>query len=273
MRGIAKGVAVLLGFLIVAIAAPLLTPYAPEQIFSEKALQPPSWITNGSTDHWLGTDDLGRDLWTRIIYGARVSLGLGLLIVFVSLVIGGGLGMLAGFFGGFVDRSIMRFVDVLMSMPSLLLAMVVVAVLGPGLSNALWAVSIVSLPGYIRIVRASVINEKSKDYVQASRAFGAGNIHLILKAIAPNCVAPLIVQSTLGFSDAVLNMAALGFLGLGAQPPTPEWGVMLGDSRAYMESAWWLVTWPGLSLLIVVLTFNLVGDGLRDHLDPKLRNL
>lgn len=268
-----KGIALLSSFLLIAIFAPFLTSYTPDQIFSDMDLKPPMWLEEGSGDHWLGTDDLGRDLWTRIIFGARVSLGLGLLIVLVSLSIGSVLGLLAGFFGGWLDRSVMRFVDVIMSMPSLLLAMVVVAVLGPGLSNALWAVSIVSLPAYIRIVRASVMNEKAKDYVQASRAFGAGNFHLILRSIAPNCLAPLIVQSTLGFSDAVLSMAALGFLGLGAQPPTPEWGVMLGDSRAYMETSWWLVMWPGLSLLVVVLTFNLVGDGLRDRLDPRLKNL
>lgn len=267
-----KGLFVLGGFLVLALFAPLLTPFTPDQIFGDKSLLPPFFMTEGSVVHWLGTDDLGRDLWSRIIYGARVSIGLGFLIVFVSLIFGSVLGLLAGYFGGWVDRSVMRFVDVIMSLPSLLLAMVVVAILGPGLMNAVWAVSIVSLPGYIRIVRASVLNEKSKEYVQASRSFGASHTHLLFKSIAPNCIAPLIVQATLGFSDAVLNMAALGFLGLGAQPPTPEWGAMLGDSRAYMESAWWLVTWPGLSLLVVVLTFNLVGDGLRDRLDPKLRS-
>lgn len=256
-----------------ALFAPLLTPYSPNQIFEARDLVPPFWMEGGLWAHWLGTDDLGRDLWARIIYGARVSIGLGFFIVFVSLIIGTLLGLVAGYFGEWIDRSVMRFVDVIMSLPSLLLAMVVVAILGPGLLNAVWAVSIVSLPGYIRIVRAAVLNEKSKEYVQASRSFGASHAHLLFKSIAPNCVAPLIVQASLGFSDAVLNMAALGFLGLGAQPPTSEWGVMLGDSRAYMESAWWLVTWPGLSLLMVVLTFNLVGDGLRDRLDPKLRGL
>jgi ABC-type dipeptide/oligopeptide/nickel transport system permease subunit len=268
-----KGLWILGLFLLLAVLAPWLTSYRPEQVFSGMSLLPPFFSAQGSWAHWLGTDDLGRDLWTRLIFGARVSIGLGFLIVFVSVAVGSFLGLMAGYFGGFVDRSVVRFVDVVMSLPSLLLAMVVVAILGPGLMNAVWAVSIVSLPGYIRIVRAAVMNEKSKDYVQATRSFGASHGHLIFKSIAPNCLAPLIVQATLGFSDAVLNMAALGFLGLGAQPPTPEWGVMLGDSRAYMESAWWLVTWPGLSLLVVVLTFNLVGDGLRDHLDPKLRGL
>jgi dipeptide transport system permease protein len=268
-----KGLIFLGLLLVLALMAPILTSYTPDQVFFEKDLLPPFFMNGGSFTHWLGTDDLGRDLWARIIYGARVSIGLGFMIVFVSLIVGSALGLFAGYFGGWVDRSVNRFVDVIMSLPSLLLAMVVVAILGPGLMNAVWAVSVVSLPGYIRIVRASVLNEKSKDYVQASKSFGAGHMHLLFRSIAPNCVAPLIVQSTLGFSDAVLNMAALGFLGLGAQPPIPEWGVMLGDSRSYMESAWWLVTWPGLSLLVVVLTFNLVGDGLRDRLDPKLRGL
>ncbi|HAG91897.1 MAG TPA: hypothetical protein DCL41_08500 [Bdellovibrionales bacterium] len=268
-----KGVWVLIFFAVLALLAPLLTAYSPDQVFSSHALQPPFFMSGGNFTHWLGTDDLGRDLWSRIVFGARVSMGLGFLIVAVSLVIGGMLGLLAGYFGGWVDRMVLRFVDVVMSLPSLLLAMVVVAILGPGLLNAVWAVTVVSLPGYIRILRAAVMGEKSKDYVKATESFGASHFYILSRSIGPNCLAPLIVQATLGFSDAVLNMAALGFLGLGAQPPTPEWGAMLSDSRAYMESAWWLVTLPGLSLLLVVLTFNLVGDGLRDRLDPKLRGL
>ncbi len=268
-----KGLWILGFFFLISVLAPWLTPYLPNQVFPNQSLVPPFWNAAGTLSHPLGTDDLGRDLWSRIIFGSRVSIGLGFLIVFISLTIGSLLGLFAGYFGGFIDRMVVRFVDVIMSLPSLLLAMVVVAILGPGLMNAVWAVSIVALPGYIRIVRASVLNEMSKDYVQASKSFGANHFHLIFKTVAPNCLTPLIVQATLGFSDAVLNMAALGFLGLGAQPPTPEWGVMLGDSRAYLESAWWVVTWPGLSLLVVVLTFNLVGDGLRDRLDPKLRNV
>jgi peptide/nickel transport system permease protein/dipeptide transport system permease protein len=253
-------------FCLAGIFAPWLAPFDPTAVFDGKGLLSPS-----ASGFLLGTDDLGRDVLSRLLYGARVSMGLGFLVVVLSLVFGGSLGLLAGFFGGRIESTINRFVDILMSLPSLLLAVVVVAVVGPGLWTAVWAVVVVSLPGYIRVVRAAVINEKEKEYVTAARSFGATRFHLMVRTILPNCIAPLIVQSTLGFSDGILNMAALGFLGLGAQAPTPEWGVMLGDSRAFIESAWWLVTLPGLCLLIVVLGFNLLGDGLRDHLDPKLR--
>lgn len=258
-----------MAFAAVAIFAPLLAPHGPAAVFDGRALTPPSWQAGGSWFFPLGSDDLGRDLLSRMIYGARISLGMGLLVVVVSLIAGSALGVVAGFFGGWVDRSVLRFVDILMSLPSLLLAIVVVALLGPSLWNAVWAVSVVALPGYIRIVRAAVLTEKEKEYVIAAESFGASRWHLIFRTILPNCLAPLIVQASLGFSDGILNMAALGFLGLGAQPPTPEWGVMLSDSRPYIESAWWLVMWPGLGLLIVVLTFNLFGDALRDWMDPK----
>lgn len=257
-------------FTLLAVFAPWIAPYLPEEVFTDQTKLPPFWMDGGSTRFLLGTDDLGRDLLSRLIYGARVSMGFGLLAVLVSTSIGGTLGVLAGFYGGWLDRSVMRVVDVLMSIPSLLVAIVVVAILGPSLINALWAVSIVALPGYIRVARAAVLAEKEKEYVQAARAFGASSWRQILTTILPNCTAPLIVQASLGFSDGILNMAALGFLGLGAQPPTPEWGAMLSDAKAYLESAWWLVTWPGLCILAVVLTFNLLGDGLRDALDPKL---
>lgn len=259
-------------FFTVALAAPVLAPYDPARVFDGNTLLPPAW-SSGNIRFLLGTDDLGRDLMSRLIYGARVSIGLGSLIVVFSLLIGGTMGAVGGFFGGRMDRAIQRFVDILMSMPSLLLAITVVAVVGPGLWTSVVAVTIVSLPGYVKVVRAAVLNEKVKDYVMASRSFGAGRLHLLWRVILPNCLPPLIVQSTLGFSDGILNMAALGFLGLGAQPPTPEWGVMLGDSRAFIESAWWLVTWPGLCLLTIVLGFNLAGDSLRDALDPKLKRV
>lgn len=254
-----------------AVFAPFLAPHAPDEIFTDQTKAPPLWMNEGTTKFLLGTDDLGRDLLSRLIYGARISLGFGFLSVVVSTLVGGVLGVLGGFYGGWIDRAVLRLVDVLMSLPSLLIAIVVVAILGPSLMNALWAVSLVALPGYIRVARSAVLAEKQKDYVQAARAFGATPFRQIFKSILPNCTAPLIVQGSLGFSDGILNMAALGFLGLGAQPPTPEWGTMLSDAKAYMESAWWLVTWPGLCILAVVLTFNLLGDGLRDALDPKLR--
>jgi ABC-type dipeptide/oligopeptide/nickel transport system permease subunit len=243
--------------------------HKPEQIFEGQQMKPPVWA-GGEAQFLFGTDDLGRDLLSRLIFGSRISLGFGFLCVITSVLIGGTLGVTAGFFGGRWDNFVLRLVDILMALPSLLLAIVVVAVLGPSLWNALWAVTVVALPGFIRISRAAVLAEREKEYVQASRSFGAGRLRQMLVVILPNCLAPMIVQASLGFSDGILNMAALGFLGLGAQPPTPEWGVMLADSKAYIESAPWLVTWPGLCILAIVLSFNLLGDGLRDAFDPKI---
>lgn len=256
-------------WVVLAVLAPVLPLAPPEQIIEGNQMRPPVWA-GGDWSHPIGTDDLGRDMLSRLVFGARISLGFGFLCVVVSVLIGGALGVTAGFFGGWWDRFVLRVVDVLLAIPSLLLAIVVVAVLGPSLWNALWAVTLVALPGFIRISRAAVLAEREKEYVQASRAFGAGQMRQMLKTILPNCMAPMIVQGSLGFSDGILNMAALGFLGLGAQPPTPEWGVMLSDSKAYLESAGWLVTWPGLCILSVVLAFNLLGDGLRDAFDPKI---
>lgn len=256
-------------WILLAVLAPLLPLNNPEQIFEGQQMKPPVWA-GGDSQFILGTDDLGRDLLSRLIFGSRISLGFGFLCVVASVFIGGSLGVTAGFFGGRWDNFVLRVVDILMALPSLLLAIVVVAVLGPSLWNALWAVTLVALPGFIRISRAAVLAEREKEYVQASRSFGAGRIRQMLVVILPNCLAPMIVQGSLGFSDGILNMAALGFLGLGAQPPTPEWGVMLADSKAYIESAPWLVTWPGLCILSIVLAFNLLGDGLRDAFDPKI---
>ncbi|MCB0340949.1 MAG: ABC transporter permease subunit [Pseudobdellovibrionaceae bacterium] len=270
-RGSLLGLVILIAFVVVALAAPWLSPSTPEAVHEEALKIPPVWANGGSMAFPLGTDDLGRDLLSRLIYGARVSLGVGVLVVFLSLLLGGTLGVIAGYFGGWVDSFIMRMVDILMSIPTILLAIVVVAVLGPSLINGVIAVSIVGLPGFIRIVRAAVLAEKAKPYVDAAVGFGASHWRVAAKNIVPNCMAPIIVQATLSFSDGILNVAALGFLGLGAQPPTPEWGVMLADSRAYIESAPWLVTLPGVCILIVVLSFNILGDGLRDALDPKLR--
>ncbi len=269
-RGAVVSLVLLSVWVLLAILAPLLPLNPPAQIFDGEQLKLPMWNEGGSSRFPMGTDDLGRDLLSRLIYGAQISLGFGFLNVVASVLIGGTLGLTAGYFGGWWDRLVLRMVDILMALPSLLLAIVVVAVLGPSLWNALWAVTLVALPGFIRITRASVLAEREKEYVQASRAFGAGALRQMFKTILPNCMAPLIVQASLGFSDGILNMAALGFLGLGAQPPTPEWGAMLADSKAYMETASWLVYWPGLCILSVVLAFNLLGDGLRDAFDPKL---
>lgn len=269
-RGALLSLVLLVIWILLAVLAPWLPLSPPDQVFVGSELKAPVWRAGSDALHIFGTDDLGRDLLSRLIYGSRISIGFGFLNVVVSVIVGGLLGLTAGYFGGWWDRFVLRVVDVLMALPSLLLAIVVVAVLGPSLWNALWAVTLVALPGFIRITRASVLNEREKEYVQAARAFGAADLRQMFRTILPNCMAPLIVQASLGFSDGILNMAALGFLGLGAEPPTPEWGVMLADSKAYMETAGWLVMWPGLCILSVVLAFNLLGDGLRDAFDPKL---
>ena len=229
---------------------------------------PPFWMEGGSFQFILGTDDLGRDMLSRLAYGARLSLRIGLLVVVLSLSVGTVLGLLAGYLGGRVDRMIMRFVDTLMSFPSILIAILIVTFLGPGLWNAIIAVNVTAWPAVIRVVRSVVLKEKEKDYVHAVRSFGAPQWR-ILRGILPNCMGPLIVQATLGFSEGILNVAALSFLGLGAEPPLPEWGVMIKDGRRYMESAWWLITFPGLCLFLLVLSVNVIGEKLRDIFDPK----
>jgi dipeptide transport system permease protein len=208
---------------------------------------------------------------SRLIYGARLSLLIGVAVVTLSVLVGTVLGLAAGYFRGLLEITIMRLMDIVLTLPSLLLAIVIVAILGPGVMNALLAVAIVLLPHYVRIARAAVITEVSKDYVTAARLIGAGDLRLMIKEVLPNCLAPLIVQATLGISTAILDAAALGFLGLGAQPPAAEWGTMLADAREFVLRAWWVVTFPGLMILIAVLAFNLFGDGLRDALDPKLK--
>ncbi|MGE0173709.1 MAG: ABC transporter permease subunit [Oligoflexales bacterium] len=268
--GALLGLIVIVLFILVAVFAPILSPYDPTEVLPGQLLMKPMWL-DSSSPFVLGTDDLGRDILSRLLFGARVSLGVGFLVVSLSLVVGTTLGLIAGFFGGFWDRAIMRCVDILMALPSILLAIVVVSVLGPSLVNAIIAVSIVAIPNFVRVVRATVMTERVKQYVTASRCYGASSMRLIFLNILPNCMAPIIIQATLGFSDGILNAAALGFLGLGAQPPTPEWGTMLADSRAFIESASWLVTMPGICIILVVLGFNLLGDGLRDAFDPRLR--
>jgi ABC-type dipeptide/oligopeptide/nickel transport system permease subunit len=269
-KGAVAGLVLLVVFVSISLLAPLISPYDSDQVFDGQLRLAPVWSVAGTSEFLLGTDDIGRDVLSRLIYGARISLGVGFLVVILSLITGGIFGVLAGFYGGWVDIIIMRAVDVIMSLPSILLAIVVVAILGPNLINGIIAVSIVALPGFIRIIRAAVMTEKSKLYMEASRSFGASHFTQIFKHIIPNCMAPIIVQSTLGFSDGILNVAALGFLGLGAQAPLPEWGVMLADARHYIELSPWMVTLPGVCILIVVLSFNILGDGFRDAFDPKV---
>ncbi|MEE8204331.1 MAG: dipeptide ABC transporter permease DppC [Alphaproteobacteria bacterium] len=270
-RGALAGLAVICTLVAVALGADVIAGHLPNEQYRDAYLAPPVWAEGGSTRFLLGTDDIGRDILSRIIHGARVSMSIGLLVVTLSLVLGIVLGLIAGFFRGVVDIAIMRAMDIMLALPGLLLAMVIVAILGPSLLNAAMAVVIVALPHYVRLTRASVISEMTRDYVTASRVSGAGMLRLMLITVLPNCMAPLIVQATLGFSTAVLDLAALGFLGLGAQPPTPEWGTMLSSALQFIQRAWWVVTFPGLAILITVLAFNLMGDGLRDALDPRLK--
>jgi dipeptide transport system permease protein len=266
-RGAAAGLVIMIALVIVAILAPYVAPHDPTEQFRQSFLAPPFQQATFP----LGTDSLGRDILTRLIYGARLSLVIGIVVVTLSLLIGTSLGLIAAFAGGITDIIIMRLMDVLLVFPSLLLAIVVVAILGPGLTNAMLAVAVVLLPAYVRLSRAAALGELTREYVIATRSAGAGMLRLMLLVVLPNCLAPLIVQATLGFCSAILDAAALGFLGLGAQPPTPEWGTMLADALQFYQRAWWLLTFPGLAILITVMAFNLLGDGLRDALDPKLR--
>ena len=270
-RGAVIGLVVFALLVIAAILAPLLAPHLPNAQNRDSLLAPPSWIEGGTSEFLLGTDQVGRDILTRLLYGARFSLFIGVVVVTIALSGGILLGLIAGFVRGWVDTVIMRVMDVILAFPSLLLALVLVAVLGPGLMNAMIAISLVLQPHFVRLTRAAVMAEKTKDYVVAARVAGAGPIRLMVRTILPNCLAPLIVQATLSFSNAILDAAALGFLGMGAQPPTPEWGTMLAEAREFILRAWWVVTFPGLAILITVLAINLIGDGLRDALDPKLK--
>jgi len=269
--GAVGGFAIIVIVLLLALFANFVAPHAPNLTHDDAFLRPPFWEEGGSLTYPLGTDAIGRDLLSRLIHGARLSLIIGIIVVSLSLAAGIVLGLIAGFFRGVVEIAIMRLMDVILTLPSILLAIVIVAILGPGLSNAMIAVAIVVLPHYVRITRAAVIGERAKDYVMASQVSGAGTLRLMFKTVLPNCTAPLIVQASLGFSTAILDAAALGFLGLGAQPPQPEWGTMLADAREFVLRAWWVVTFPGLAILITVLAFNLLGDGLRDAFDPKLK--
>ena len=270
-RGALLGLAVVAVLLLLAIFAGVIAPHSPYEQFRDATLVPPAWEPGADPRFLLGTDPVGRDILSRLIYGTRLSLAIGLISVAISLTLGIALGMVAGYLRGWMETAIMRLMDVMLALPSLLLAIAVVAILGPGLINAMYAIAIVLLPHYVRLTRAAVIAEAGREYVQSSRIAGAGTLRLMFSTILPNCLAPLIVQATLGFSSAILDAAALGFLGLGAQPPTPEWGSMLADALEFIQRASWVVTLPGLAILATVLAFNLMGDGLRDALDPKLK--
>ena len=270
-RGALIGLALVALLVLLAIFANVVSPHPPNEQYREFTLAPPAWDAGGTSRFLLGTDPVGRDMLSRLIYGTRLSLLIGVISVAISLGLGVVLGLVAGFFRGMTETVIMRVMDVMLALPSLLLAIAVVAILGPGLINAMYAIAIVLLPHYVRLTRAAVIAEARREYVTSSRIAGAGTLRLMFSTILPNCAAPLIVQATLGFSNAILDAAALGFLGLGAQPPTPEWGSMLSSALEFIERAPWVVTFPGLAILVTVLAFNLMGDGLRDALDPRLK--
>ncbi len=270
-RGAVLGLVLMVVLIVVAVFADVVAPHSPIQQFRDHFLAPPIWQKGGIAEFPLGTDDVGRDMLSRLIYGARLSLIIGFSVAALALTLGTTLGLTAAFAGGVVDIAIMRLMDILLVFPSLLLAIVIVAILGPGLFNAMLAVVVVALPGYTRLARASALSELARDYVTATRSAGASTLRLMFDTVLPNCLGPLIVQVSLGFASAILDAAALGFLGLGAQPPTPEWGTMLAGALEFYQRAWWVLTFPGLAILVTVLAFNLFGDGLRDAIDPKLK--
>jgi len=264
-RGASAGLAIAVALAIVAIAAPALTAYDPNRISLGDVLQSPS------RSHPMGTDEQGRDVLSRVMFGARNSLRMGLVSVAIAAFSGTLLGLISGYFGGALDQAIMSVMDVMLAFPGILLAMSIVAILGPGLSNAMIAVGISWVPSYTRLVRGSTLSARQNEYVMAAQALGCRTHRILLRHILPNVVAPVIVLASMGVAGAIVVGASLSFLGLGAQPPTPEWGSMLNTGRSYMRSAWWLMTFPGLAIVISVMAMNLLGDGLREILDPRLR--
>ena len=249
-----------------AVFAPVLAPRDPLDQSFPRQLQPPSW------GYPLGTDEFGRDMLSRIIFGARIALGIGGLAVGIAVALGVPFGLVAGYFGGRLDTAIMRTMDVLLAFPYLLLALIVVTLLGFGLTNVMIAVGLVYVPQYSRIVRSVALSVRERLYVEAAHAMGGSTLRIMFRHVLPNCLAPIIVQTTLSLGWAIVNAAGLSFLGLGAQPPTPEWGAMLTSGREYMRNAPWITTFPGLAILLTALGFNLLGDGLRDALDPRLKD-
>jgi peptide/nickel transport system permease protein len=258
LGGIVVGLVALL-----ALMAPLVAPFDPIKVNASEALQGPS------LSHPFGTDQFGRDIFTRVLYGGQLSLRIGLVSVGIASLFGVSLGLLAGYFGGWVGSIIMRLVDMLLAFPGILLALAVVAILGPSLINVMIAVGIANIPQYTRLVRASVLSIKSSVYVEAARVIGCGDSRIMVQHILPNALASVIVMATLGVAGAILTGAGLSFLGLGVQPPTPEWGAMLSGGRDHLRNSWWITTFPGIAIMVTVLAINLLGDGLRDALDPR----
>jgi peptide/nickel transport system permease protein len=264
-RGATVGGLVFLLVVLIALAAPVLAPHDPVRLNVVESLEPPG------ARHWLGTDQFGRDVLSRIIYGSRVSVAMGIVAVAISVGVGSVLGLVAGFYRGVVDLVVMRLVDVMLAFPGILLALVIIAVLGPDLGSAMVAVGISGMPLFIRVVRGSTLVVRELHYVEAAQATGGGDVRVLVRHVLPNVLTPIIVLVTLGIPSAIVAGAALSFLGLGIKPPTPDWGEMLSRGRAFMGTAWWLSTFPGLAIAIVVVAINRFGDGLRDALDPRMK--
>ena len=264
-RGAMVGAAVVLFFVAVAVFAPLIAPYAPTATDWGAVRKAPSWA------HWLGTDEIGRDVLSRVIFGARASLEAGVVSVLISLTLGVPIGLLSGYVGGFLDGLLMRIVDAMLACPFLILAIALAAFLGPNLTNAMIAIGISAMPAFIRLTRAQTLSTKVEDYVEAAKAVGNPHYRIVLRHIFPNILAPIMVQATLAIAAAIIAEASLSFLGLGQQPPDPSWGSMLNTAKNFLSQAPWMAWWPGLAIFVVVLSFNLLGDGLRDALDPKHR--
>jgi peptide/nickel transport system permease protein len=264
-RAAIVGSLIVLFFVLVAFLAPFVAPYGPDQQSLTDRLKAPS------AQHWFGTDDLGRDILSRVMLGAQISLRVGILAVLIALLVGTLVGLSAGYLGGWLDGLFMRGMDIVLAFPSTLLAIGIVAMRGPSLDMALLAIGIVNIPIYARLARSMALSVKEREYVQAARCLGASGPRIVASHILPNSMTALIVQATLGIATAIIEAAALGFLGLGAQPPAPEWGLMLTNSRAFLINAPWAMIFPGLAIMLTTLAFNLVGDGVRDALDPKLR--
>ncbi len=261
-----SGFIILLIFIILAIAAPLIAPYDPFEMNTDEMLQGPS------INHWFGTDQFGRDILSRIIHGTRISFKVGIISVGISLVVGVAMGIVAGFYGKWVDIIVSRIIDIMFSFPDIFLALVIMALLGTSLTNVMIAIGIVYTPIFARIARGATLTVKENAYIEAARSIGVGDIMIILRHILPNILAPIIVQTTLSFGFAIRSEAALSFLGLGVEPDVPSWGIMLNEGKDWMEMAWWVAVFPGLAATLAILSFNVLGDGLRDALDPQLRN-
>ncbi|PWW25418.1 peptide/nickel transport system permease protein [Cytobacillus oceanisediminis] len=260
------GSIIVIFFILLAVFAPVIAPQGINEQMLSKRLQAPS------SEHWFGTDDFGRDIFSRVIYGARISLWVGFLAVMGSIVVGCLLGVVAGYYGKWVDAIISRVFDIMLAFPSILLAIAIVAVLGPSLRNALIAIAVINIPNFGRLIRSRVLSVKQEEYIMAAKAVGMSNSRILFKHVLPNSMAPIIVQGTLAIATAIIEAAALGFLGLGAEAPNPEWGKMLADAKAYLVQAPWTMIFPGLAIMLTVLGFNLMGDGLRDALDPRMKN-